>query len=298
MIDKLLYSQPAKRILAIVMVCAFLLGSLFLMYPASRRTQALQQLGGSGVAASASLTTAMTVLAGPELQSLSAMPETGSAYKRLSGLLTNVAAENRYERIYMVYKGLGGSYYTLLDSAYRDTGVANVDYYAPGAKFTGESFNKLKGELDRIYRGKGRAGYLPALVLNAHQEHIALTYAPMYSTSGQLQGVLICEIPAGNADFNHVGPIDLNALAVLSYSIFALSLAALIGMNKWRKARESRADAKAQHYAQEMSRAQTLVPVEEAIPPVPEESAMDPMTQAATPQDTTDADGTTPSSEV
>lgn len=75
------------------------------------------------------------------------------SYKSLCGLLTSVKDAYGYNRVYLLYKGVGGKLYTLLDSGYRDNAREGVDYNGPTTQYKPLS-GKAKSAIDKVFSKK------------------------------------------------------------------------------------------------------------------------------------------------
>ena len=120
MLDKILYSKQLKRILVLFTALSALCLILSLTYPLARKAQAVNQVGERSLSSMTSFSLAMTYYSDEEISRLAREPGMDDSYKSLCGLLTSVKDAYGYNRVYLLYKGVGGKLYTLLDSGYRD----------------------------------------------------------------------------------------------------------------------------------------------------------------------------------
>lgn len=264
MIDKLLNSKGMKKFLGLGLALSLLVLLFSLVYPAMKRADRIDRTGTSAIAATSSLSTAVTYFAGEELDALKQNPTVNSEYRELCGLLTRVKDTYGYERVYVVYKGVGNKYAYLLDAGYRDNATAGVDYALPGSEFSGAVQSKTRSILEKILSGKQTSAYDKDIVTTDGQSQVIVSFVPLQNGSGQTIAALVVESSAGDTQFNKLGVMDFNILALVSGGIFLLLLLLTVSMRNWRKSRDLKRTAREEAEAAKAAEAEARAAEEEA----------------------------------
>lgn len=247
MLDKILYSKQLKRVLILFTVLSALCLVLSLTYPLARKAQAVNQVGERSLSSMTSFSLAMTYYSDGEISRLSREPGMDDSYKSLCGLLTSVKDSYGYNRVYLLYKGVGGKLYTLLDSGYRDNAREGVDYNGPSTEYKPLS-GKAKSAIDKVFSKKEPRITASGIAETADGVKVVSSYVPVYNRSGEIIAVL--GVDAGLSSgmvFDRVGVIDLNWLAGISAICGATGILLLYF---WVKLIRRRAKAAAEQAAQ------------------------------------------------
>ncbi len=247
MLDKILYSKQLKRILVLFTALSALCLILSLTYPLARKAQAVNQVGERSLSSMTSFSLAMTYYSDEEISRLSRELGMDDSYKSLCGLLASVKDAYGYNRVYLLYKGVGGKLYTLLDSGYRDNAREGVDYNGPTTQYKPLS-GKAKSAIDKVFSKKEPRITAGGIAETVDGVKVVSSYVPVYSRSGEIIAVL--GVDAGLSSgmvFDRVGIIDLNWLAGISAICGA---AGVLLLYFWVKLIRRRAKAAAEQAAQ------------------------------------------------
>ena len=268
MLDKILYSKQLKRILVLFTALSALCLILSLTYPLARKAQAVNQVGARSLSSMTSFSLAMTYNSDEEISRLAREPGMDDSYKSLCGLLTSVKDAYGYNRVYLLYKGVGGKLYTLLDSGYRDNAREGVDYNGPTTQYKPLS-GKAKSAIDKVFSKKEPRITAGGIAETVDGVKVVSSYVPVYSRSGEIIAVL--GVDAGLSSgmvFDRVGVIDLNWLAGISAICGATGVLLLYF---WVKLIRRRAKAAAEQAAQGVEAPEPLqLAAEDPAPEEPE----------------------------
>lgn len=182
---KILYSKQLKRILVLFTALSALCLILSLTYPLARKAQAVNQVGERSLSSMTSFSLAMTYYSDEEISRLAREPGMDDSYKSLCGLLTSVKDAYGYNRVYLLYKGVGGKLYTLLDSGYRDNAREGVDYNGPTTQYKPLS-GKAKSAIDKVFSKKEPRITAGGIAETVDGVKVVSSYVPVYSRSGEI----------------------------------------------------------------------------------------------------------------
>lgn len=242
MLDKILASRRLRFITALILAISLLLLTFSLAYPAMKRAERIDYVGTTGLSATSSLSTAMTYFAGDSMSTLRQNPTQSEDYRNLCGLLTRIKDGYGFERVYVIYKGVGGKAFYLLDAGYRDNATAGVDYQVPGTEFTGPVQKASRSVIDRVLNQKDAAAFCKDIITTNDHRKVIASYVPLYDKQGQVLGLLVVESPAGNTDFAKLGPVDFQVTAMVSGGIAAVALLILVALARLSKSRAAKAE--------------------------------------------------------
>ena len=198
MLDKLLDSKPLKRFLVLFTLISALCLVLSLLYPVTRKAQAVNEIGDRSLSAMTSLSLALTYYSDDQISQLAQKDSCG------------------FHRVYLLSKGVGGKIYAVLDSGYRDNAREGVDYTGPATQYKPLS-SKAKSAIDRVFSRKEPRITAGGIAETADGVKVVCSYVPVYNRSGEIIAVLgvDCGLSAGMV-FDRVGFVDLNWMAGVS----------------------------------------------------------------------------------
>lgn len=255
MVDKFIGSKGLHKFLTVLLLITFLISAISFAYPIARKTALIDQLGTQNVKGAQVLAKSISYLEGDAVAVLSESPTVSTGYKRLSGLLTTVAISGDTGRIYVVAKNTSDFVY-LLDSNYRDNAKPDTDFFLPGTSFNGAVSAGAQNLVSKIYENKEPFGYTQDIIALSEYENIIVCAAPITDTFGKTVGVLVMEIPAGNADFTKIGAVDFKVTSIIFAVAFAVILVIKILLGRLQvflaKKRDEKAVKKAEQEKQKL----------------------------------------------
>lgn len=285
MIDKILQAKRLRNFLWILLILSGLLLAFSLGYPLMHKAEMVSRLSVPALSASRTAAVAISDLRGDALLQLQANPQNNASYRELCNLLAHMRDGERFDKIYMVTKGIGGKYYYLLDAAYRENATAEVDYFAAGQEFSGAVYQAGRSTLERVFDGRQPASNLSQILTTDDHRPVVAALTPVLAPDGQIIAVLVTEVSAADVNLSHFGPVDLGLLALISGIVFVLTFLIIIGLHRWRKKRTLR---KKEEEAKQAASAGPAEVTAELLKTSGEETT--PETQPPTPEETDAAD--------
>lgn len=229
----------SKRTLVISFLLAVVAGitvvfSLFI--PTSRRSNAVQGLGQNTIDRLQALPTVLEYYDNQPLAEITTSPAADAYYKKLCGLLATIQQESYYDRLYLLYQGIGERINYLADSAYQEDALPMVDYNPIGSQYNQSRYtNYCKSRLEDIFAGKLSDTYIPIIL----QGNVIVSYLPITGADGTVIAVLGADSKLTNTNFSHfAGPVEFDTVTTASAMVFLISLLVFIAAAANRETEE------------------------------------------------------------
>ncbi|MEF9983530.1 MAG: hypothetical protein RR806_02080 [Oscillospiraceae bacterium] len=219
MLKKIANSESSKKYIIALWVLVAILSTFSLFYPISLKVKAAELLGDKAISMASSISSTLSQLNGKDLTNIRSNPTANSdSYKKINKVLENLSKELNCNKIFSVYKGVGGKYYYLLDSQNTIT--------VPGAEID-QIYLSHKNVLDKISDGK-IVSQSPSSTVNTPSGKAIIAWHNLTNDKGEIVGVLGVECCVKNPSFNKLGFVKLNLWALFSVSSLILAIFATI----------------------------------------------------------------------
>lgn len=232
MIKKIGASKKAKNYVIGLCIAATILIIASLFYPVALNLKAYELLEDKALSIASSVATTTSSLAQNDITSLRSNPDSQSqSYKKLNTTVSTLARELSLNRIFVVYKGIGGKYFYLLDS---QNAIS-----APGIEVD-DKYLKHKSVLDKISDKKITA-QCPSSTVDTDLGKALIAWHSLTNEKGDVIAVLGVECVIANYTFNKLefGKLNIIALAAMASAILGI-ICIVIAVKIWQSSKKKR----------------------------------------------------------
>lgn len=225
-------SKNITLILIGVMLFSLLLTVVGITLPISRKSDKIEEAGGQSMLAGDAIAIAMGHYSATSLRLLQEYPSESAAYRSMCSLLERMRTHYHFQDAYTVTRNNMGYFY-VLDSRYvREN---NQDRRGVGSDFHFDSYSgEMKTLLDTIYENGSTGGFTKKAIHGAQGDFIVAA-APILDDNGKVLTVLCMDISLNDVQFHKLGFIDFHYVSWICGILFALSVGAMIYLNRREK---------------------------------------------------------------
>lgn len=221
MLNRFLTSKKVKIILFFATLLFAVLTVVTFMAPLNRKNEAIRWQGEKTIDQAKALAVTLDYYDAPRIESLIRLPAENPFYLNFCGLLSRIKQTMEYEKVYLLYYGIGGKIGYLADGDFRANGQPIADYQPLGAEYDIEQYTKRSRILlQELFDGKRETAYIPELL---EDDRIA-SYLPIHSSNGTVIAVLGIDSKLEYSDFSKIGPTNFETLATINAILFIVSL--------------------------------------------------------------------------
>lgn len=224
MLKEFLTSRRVRLVLGIVAILSAILAVVSFVIPLNRKNAAIRSEGEDTIYQSEPVVLALEYYRHQDLSSLVRYPDDGRAYRDLCGFLGEYKTRFGYDRVYLLYRGVGGRLAYLADGDYAPD--AEPDSYSPvTTTYDLEKYNgRCQSILREIFDGERQQSYVPAIL----EGGVITSYLPVTDGAGQVLAVLGVDSILTYNDFTRYGFVNFESLTTISGMVFLVSIILLV----------------------------------------------------------------------
>lgn len=221
MFNRIFKSKKTRILSFLVLIISAAAVVFSIMIPTNRKNSAIGSLGQATINQLDSLSLAIEFYDAKPLYNLSKTPSDNPFYKKLCGLLGAVRQKYSYDRVYILYKGIGGRINYLADGALSETGRPMLDFYPIASQYNQPRYTKVSLRLlENIFDKKASNSYVPAIL----DGNVIVSYIPLLGEDGSPIAVLGADVRLPQTNFEHFGPFEFKSITTIGSVVFLLSL--------------------------------------------------------------------------
>ena len=224
MLKDFLTSRRVRLVLGVVAILSAVLAVVSFVIPLNRKNAAIRSEGEDTIHQSDPVVLALEYYRHQDLASLVKYPSDGRAYRDLCSFLRQYKERYGYDRVYMLYLGVGGRLAYLADADY-DPEAQEDTYSAVTTAYDLEKYNgRCQSILREVFDGKRQQTYVPAIL----EGGVITSYLPVTDESGQVLAVLGVDSILTYNDFTRYGFVNFESLTTISGMVFLISIILLV----------------------------------------------------------------------
>ena len=194
MIEKIAFSPKAKKISMVFLIVGVILIAIAGILPTTLKNKETEVLADKSLAVAETMSAVVSEAYAKELDYVrSNTGSTSVQYKKLSDLFIRAVEANNASRIFAVYKGVGGKYYSMLDTYHPMDTIGEI---------VNEKYSqKYKSIWDKISAEKIYSDYNMSLMDNEWGKSV-IAWSALKNNQGKVIAILGVQNSLSNKKFN------------------------------------------------------------------------------------------------
>jgi|InofroStandDraft_1065614.scaffolds.fasta_scaffold34483_1 hypothetical protein len=221
-------SKKTQALACALGVISLALALLCFILPLSRQRRAIEVLGSNTLNQSQALTLSLAYYEPKRISYLAKNPSIGPSYENIAGLLEAARESFGYQRVYLLYQGVGGSVNYLVDS--EPASAQEGSSYQIGCPYFTENHfydSSCEDILLPIFEGKHDGAYIPRI----YNKATVISYLPLLDPqTNTVMAVMGVDAKLTHTDFSSFGSFNLtSASQFFSFVAIVCALILFIG---------------------------------------------------------------------
>ena len=241
MIEKIAFSPKAKKISGVLLLLGAILIIVSAVLPMNLQNKETAVLADKSLVVAETISAVVNEVCPKELDYVRSNTNTDSQqYKKLSNLFSKTIDANNVSRIFAVYKGVGGKYYTMLDTHNSSSGI--------GEAVEEKYYQKYKSMWDKISSGKIYSDYNMNLLDNEWGKSV-IAWSALKNSEGKVIAVLGVQNSLSNKEFNTFSLSGVYMILIVSAFCLIFSVISFIlGIRIFKACRKIHKGAEKEHF--------------------------------------------------